>query len=105
MEAEEQLAGSRLPIWALTPQEEKKARENLKTFTYKACDEFVKEMADCAKAHGIKVFPTCDIPRNNMKACILSYQIDPKYLDHQRDLIVLDKINKLEKQLKEGKQK
>lgn len=91
----------RLPIWALSPREEKRARENLKKSTYKACDEVVKAMAECAKKHGVKVFPACDEPRNRMKECILSYQVDQKYLDHERDLIVLEKINKLETQLKE----
>lgn len=59
-------------------------------------------MADCAKAHGIKVFPACDKQRDKMKECIIAFQTD-KNLDNERDLIVLAKIDKLEKQLKERK--
>lgn len=94
--------GSRLPIWALSPQEEKTARANLKDSAYKSCDEFVKAMAECAKAHGVKVFPACDQQRDKMKECIIAYQTD-RNLDNERDLIVLSKIEKLEKQLNERK--
>ncbi|SMN18842.1 similar to Saccharomyces cerevisiae YKL137W CMC1 Evolutionarily conserved copper-binding protein of the mitochondrial intermembrane space [Maudiozyma saulgeensis] len=101
-EAKGQSSGSRLPIWALSPQEEKKARANLKDSAYKSCNEFVKAMADCAKAHGIKVFPACEQQRDKMKDCIIAFQTD-KNLDNERDLIVLTKIAKLEKQLNETK--
>lgn len=92
---------SKLPIWTLSPREEKQARQNLKAFTYKECNQWVKAMADCAKANGIKVFPACDPERNKMKECFLFYQMDHKYLDEQRDLVILEKINRLESQLKE----
>ena len=42
--SEVQVSGSRLPIWALSPTEEKKARANLKDSAYKSCDEFVKAL-------------------------------------------------------------
>lgn len=61
------------------------------------CANFVQAMADCAKANGMKVFPTCDKQRDEMKSCLLFYQTDEKYLDGERDKIVLEKINKLEK--------
>ena len=88
---------SRLPIWVLSPREEQQARKNLKTETYKKCANFVQAMADCAKANGMKVFPTCDKQRDEMKSCLMFYQTDEKYLDGERDKIVLEKINKLEK--------
>ena len=95
---------ARLPIWALTPAEDNRARANLKKFAYKECDDFVKAMADCAKNHGIRVFPNCSEQRDKMKECLIFYQA-PKYLDQQRDLIVLEKIERLEKQLAERKSK
>ncbi|CCC66983.1 hypothetical protein NCAS_0A04250 [Naumovozyma castellii] len=94
---------SPLPIWALTPGEEKKARKNLKTMAYGKCGEYIKALADCAKENGIKVFPTCDPQRIKMKDCLLFYQTDPKFLDEERDKVILEKINSLEKRLKESK--
>lgn len=85
---------ARLPIWVLTPQEETQARENLKKFTYEKCNEYVKAMAECAKLNGVKVFPTCNHEKEKMKECLLLYQMDKKYLDEQRDLIILNKIEK-----------
>lgn len=83
---------ARLPIWVLSPQEEVKARKNLKTFTYQKCNQYVKAMAECAKSHGVKVFPACNAQKEQMKECLLFYQMDKKYLDDQRDLIILNKI-------------
>lgn len=91
---------ARLPIWVLSPQEEIKARKNLKTFTYQKCNEFVKSMAECAQKNGVKVFPNCNPEKEKMKECLLFYQMDKKYLDDQRDLIIL---NKIEGQLKQNK--
>lgn len=92
---------ARLPIWVLTPQEETQARKNLKKFTYEKCSEYVKAMADCAKLNGVKVFPTCNPEKEKMRECLLFYQMDKKYLDEQRDLIIL---NKIEKRLQQNKQ-
>ena len=92
---------AKLPIWALTPQENKRARTNLKTFAYKECHEYVKAMAECAKHYSVKMFPNCDEQRNKMKECLLYYQYNESYLEHQRDLIVLEKIKKREDQLKQ----
>lgn len=105
--SEEQPAkrGSRLPIWVLSPREEKEARQNLKKFAYHECDEYVQAMADCAKAHGIKVFPACDAQRDKMVECMLFYQVDAKYLDEQRDLIIQRKIAALEEQVRKNKDK
>ncbi|CAL9736795.1 COX assembly mitochondrial protein [Monosporozyma servazzii] len=91
---------ARLPIWALSPQEEAKARKNLKDFTYEKCGQFVKAMADCAQVHGVKVFPACNPQKEQMKECLLFYQIDKKFLDDQRDLIIL---NKIEEKMKQNK--
>lgn len=95
----------RLPIWVLKPSEEKEARSNLKSFAYGKCAEYVKRMADCAKSHGIKVFPACEKERDQMGECLLFYQMDPKYLDEERDRIVERKIAKLEQRLKEQNDK
>ncbi|CCK68279.1 Cmc1p KNAG_0A06170 [Huiozyma naganishii CBS 8797] len=93
----------KIPIWVLSPQEEKKARKNLKTFTYEKCGEYVQAMANCAKQHGVKVFPSCSAERDKMKECLMFYQLDEKYLDEQRNLIVVKKIEKLEERLKQQK--
>ncbi|CCF57941.1 hypothetical protein KAFR_0D02930 [Kazachstania africana CBS 2517] len=95
---------TRLPLWALSPREEQKARSNLKDYTYEQCHDYVEAMANCAREHGIKVFPACDVQRQKMKDCLLFYQLDDKYLDHQRDLIILQKIEKLESQLNKKKE-
>lgn len=87
----------------LSPREEQQARKNLKTTTYEKCANFVQAMADCAKANGMKVFPTCDKQRDEMKSCLLFYQTDEKYLDDERDKIVLKKISKLEELLQKQK--
>ncbi|KAK5778833.1 Cmc1p PWA37_001268 [Arxiozyma heterogenica] len=92
---------AKLPIWVLTPQEEIQARKNLKKFTYEKCNDYVKAMADCAKLNGVKVFPTCNSEKEKMKECLLFYQLDKKYLDEQRDLVIL---NKIEKRLQQNKQ-
>lgn len=94
---------SRLPIWVLSPREEKEARSNLKKTAYKKCDDLVKSMAECAKANGLKVFPACEKQRDKMSECILFYQVDTKYLDEERDRIVERKINKLEEQIKRSR--
>lgn len=96
---------SRLPIWVLAPREEKEARQNLKKFAYKKCDDYVQAMASCAKNHGIKLFPACDAQRDKMVECLLFYQVDTKYLDEQRDLIVQRKIAALEEQVRKSKEK
>lgn len=97
--------GSRLPIWVLAPREEKEARQNLKKFAYNQCDEYVQAMADCAKSNGLRVFPACDGQRDKMVECMLFYQVDTKYLDEQRDLIVQRKIAALEEQVRKNKDK
>lgn len=92
----------RLPIWVLKPSEEKEARQNLKSYAYDQCKEYVEAMVECSKIHGIKLFPACSAPRDSMRECILSYQKDSN-LDHQRDLIVQRKITRLEEQLAKQK--
>ncbi|CCD25015.1 Cmc1p NDAI_0E01990 [Naumovozyma dairenensis CBS 421] len=94
---------SKVPIWALSATDERTARKNLKAFTYQQCHEYVKAMADCAKLNGIKVFPNCDPEKAKMKNCLLFYQNDSKYLDDERDKLILERINKLEEQFKQGK--
>ncbi|SCV00480.1 LAMI_0G05336g1_1 [Lachancea mirantina] len=89
----------RLPIWVLSPREEKEARQNLKKTAFSKCDEYVKAMVECSKKHGLKVFPTCEPERDKMAECILFYQ-DDKYLDEERDKIVQRKFDALEEQIK-----
>lgn len=86
------------PFGCFPPQEETKARKNLKDFTYEKCSQYVKAMADCAHANGVKVFPACNPQKEQMKECLLFYQMDKKYLDDQRDLIILNKIEEKLKQ-------
>ncbi|KAL2709438.1 COX assembly mitochondrial protein [Kluyveromyces marxianus] len=92
----------RLPLWMLNPAEEKEARQNLKKFAYAQCVDYVEAMVECSKIHGLKVFPACNEPRDAMRKCILSYQGD-SYLDVQRDLMVQQKLERLEQQLAEQK--
>ncbi|CAR29923.1 hypothetical protein ZYGR_0AD06140 [Zygosaccharomyces rouxii] len=94
---------ARLPIWVLSPREEKEARSNLKQTAYKKCDDLVRSMAECAKANGLKLFPACEKQRDKMTECILFYQVDTKYLDQERDKIVERKINRLEEQIKRSR--
>ncbi|AQZ17765.1 CMC1 (YKL137W) [Zygosaccharomyces parabailii] len=95
---------SRLPIWVLSPREEKEARKNLKQKAYEMCDDYVRAMAECAKANGVRVFPACDQQRDRMSECILFYQVDTKFLDAERDKIVERKISKLEEQVRKSKE-
>ncbi|KAL6947236.1 hypothetical protein ACO0QE_002115 [Hanseniaspora vineae] len=99
MSGAETTQGKRLPLWVLSQNEEHKARQNLKKMAYEKCDEYVKGMVECSKQHGLKVFPACNGPRDKMAECLLFYQTD-KYLDHQKDLLVEERISKLEEQLK-----
>lgn len=82
----------RLPFWVLAPKDEKEARQNLKTFAYEECKEYIQAMADCGKKYGLKVFPNCNEQRDKMSECLLFYQLDTKYLDQEKDKIVQKKI-------------
>lgn len=95
---------ARLPIWVLSPREEKEAKLNLKKTAYQKCDDFVRSMAECAKANGFKVFPACDKQRDDMTGCMMLYQRHIEYLDQERDKMVERKISKLEEQIKKGKE-
>jgi cupin superfamily acireductone dioxygenase involved in methionine salvage len=46
---------AKLPVWMLTPNEEKEARKRWKEYAYKECDEVVKSMCD----HGANASATC----------------------------------------------
>ncbi|AEY97885.1 FAFR201Cp [Eremothecium gossypii FDAG1] len=94
--------GRRLPVWMLSPAEEKEARKNLKTMAYEKCSEYVRAMAECSKAHGLNVFPACDGPKRQMGECLLFYQKD-EFLDAEWDRIVERKLDALEQQVKARK--
>ncbi|CEP63581.1 Cmc1p LALA0_S08e05864g [Lachancea lanzarotensis] len=98
-ESKEQQA-RRLPIWALSPREEKEARQNLKKYAYDQCGEYVKAMVECSKLHGLKLFPACESQRDRMAECILSFQGE-SHVDQERDKIVQRRIQRLEDQLKQ----
>lgn len=76
----------------------------MKQKAYEMCDDYVRAMAECAKANGVRVFPACDQQRDRMSECILFYQVDTKFLDAERDKIVERKINKLEEQVRKSKE-
>ncbi|CCE64060.1 hypothetical protein TPHA_0G02240 [Tetrapisispora phaffii CBS 4417] len=84
--------GKRLPMWVLGPKDDGEARKNLKDYAYSKCHEYVDAMATCSKAHGLAVFPACNEQRSKMVECLLFYQLDTKYLDHERDKVVQKKI-------------
>ncbi|AET40492.1 Cmc1p Ecym_6096 [Eremothecium cymbalariae DBVPG len=105
MSDNKQTVSRKLPIWVLAPIEEREARLNLKKFAYDECREYVKEMVDCSKVNGLRVFPTCNPQKKKMADCLLFYQTDSKYLDAERDKIVEKKIEIYEQQLKNSKEK
>lgn len=100
-----EVKGSKLPIWVLTPNEELQARKNLKKYTFQQCSEVIEAMMQCSRDNGVKVFPTCNKQRDAMSKCVLFYQNDQKYLDEQKDLLIKEKINKLQSKIDQSKKK
>lgn len=101
--------------------EEKEARKRWKEHAYKACDDVVKGeyffynflldiyltkkfkvFADCAKKNGVSVLWNCQEPKRQMNECILKLQ-KPEELDKQRELMIAEKIAKLEQEVKQSK--
>lgn len=85
---------TKLPIWVLTPQEEKEARKRWKEFAYKECDAYVKTFAECSKKAGVKVLWKCIEQRDEMNKCILNLQ-KPEELDKQRRIMINEKKEKI----------
>ncbi|AMD21788.1 HFL068Cp [Eremothecium sinecaudum] len=92
-----------LPVWMLGPDDEKQARKNLRKMSNQKCEQQIKAFVECSRQQGVKVFPKCNSLRNEMSECLMPFLNDPKFLDEERDKIVLLKIQKLEKQLQERK--
>jgi COX assembly protein 1 len=88
-----------LPVWVLTPNEEKEARKRWKDHAYKECDASVKVFAECSKKAGFKVLWACLQQRDLMNACILKLQ-NPEELDKQREILISEKVEKLKQEAK-----
>ncbi|ODQ59699.1 hypothetical protein WICANDRAFT_17719, partial [Wickerhamomyces anomalus NRRL Y-366-8] len=84
---------AKLPVWMLTPMEEKEARKRWKEYAYKQCDEVVQKFAKCSKENGVGVLWNCRSARDDMNKCILRLQ-KPEELDRQRELLIAEKIEK-----------
>ncbi|GMM34069.1 Cmc1 protein [Saccharomycopsis crataegensis] len=87
------MSGKQLPLWALTPKEEKEAYANWKKSAYQHCDDDVKNFAACSKAAGISVTLKCRGLHNKMYACIESYQTKEN-LDLEYDKVIERKRQK-----------
>lgn len=91
-----------LPVWMLTPKEEKEVFEEYIQEIYKQCDEYVKAFSACEQAAGFGVFFKCKNESKAMKSCVQSHY-NQEYVDDVRDKYIEKKIA-FRKQLEETEQ-
>ncbi|GME69587.1 unnamed protein product [[Candida] boidinii] len=80
-----------LPVWMLTPKEEKEVFENWRKNTWKYCDEYVGAFSKCEQAAGYTVWFKCRKESKAMRECIRERQ-NSKFVDEERDKYIEDKI-------------
>ncbi|ODQ77896.1 hypothetical protein BABINDRAFT_95065 [Babjeviella inositovora NRRL Y-12698] len=91
-----------LPIWVLTPKEEKVVRENWKKNSWKKCDELARIFNLCAKANTFNVTTACTVPKEMLYECVYKYNT-PEYMDIERDLFIREKLRKMEEEVNSRK--
>ncbi|ODV86546.1 hypothetical protein CANARDRAFT_183508, partial [[Candida] arabinofermentans NRRL YB-2248] len=80
-----------LPVWLLTPKEEKEVFENWRINAWKLCDEHVGAFSRCEQLAGYGVWFKCRKQSKAMRDCITNRQ-QQKYVDEERDKFIQKKI-------------
>ncbi|GMG24722.1 unnamed protein product [Ambrosiozyma monospora] len=83
-----------LPVWMLTPKEEKEVFENWRIQAWKHCDSVVKEFSKCEQMAGYGVWFKCRKEGKAMRECIRERQQE-KYVDEERDKLIKLKMERL----------
>lgn len=96
----ESISKRKLPLWMLSPYEEKVMRQSLKTTIWKRCDEWVAHFVECSKSAGLRIFPKCDPQRAKLHDCLKYYQAD-EFVQEQIDLHIERKLKTMEEKFKE----
>lgn len=80
-----------LPVWMLTPKEEKEVFEEYIQEVYKECDDYVKAFSACEQMTGFGVFFKCRKESKAMKSCVQSHY-SQEFVDEVRDKYIEKKI-------------
>lgn len=86
-----------LPIWILTPKEEKEVLEEYQKEVWRKCDDYVQAFKKCEAMTGFGVLFKCRQESKAMKACVEN-QHQYEYVDEIRDAYIQKKIEKLKKE-------
>lgn len=92
-----------LPLWVLTPREEKEVMAEWKKNAYAQCDLHVRAFSACAEREGAKVGVNCKNLFNDMSNCILLYNNAAEF-DLARTRYIDAKIRRLEAEVAARKQ-
>lgn len=93
-----------LPVWLLTPKEEKDVYNNWREHTWQHCDEYVREFSKCEQQAGLGVWFKCRKQSKAMRQCI-ERRKDKKYVDAERDAYIDAKMKRRGFTTKEAEEK
>lgn len=84
-----------LPIWLLTPKEEKLVFQRWRKKAFERCDEYIKRFIACSNSYEnpIEAMVKCKAANTEQMQCVAEYQ-KMKYLDEERDILVKEKMEK-----------
>lgn len=84
-----------IPVWVITPKEEKLIFERWRKKAFSECDALIKAYVDCTNSYANPVDATKLCKNANLRSmgCVTLFQTQ-KYLDIEREILITEKIKK-----------
>lgn len=84
-----------LPIWIISPKEEKIVFQRWRKKAFKRCDDVIKQYIACTNSYKnpLESMIQCQDLNKIQMDCVKQYQ-QLKYLDEERDILIQEKMEK-----------
>ncbi|ODV77288.1 uncharacterized protein CANTADRAFT_56055 [Suhomyces tanzawaensis NRRL Y-17324] len=87
-----------LPVWLITPKEEKLIFERWRKKAFARCDDLIQAYVKCSNSYKnpVEGMRMCDEANKASMGCVAKYQ-KQEYLDIEREILIDEKIVKKKK--------